>query len=173
MTNDGTVPPPAADLPTQSPAPVRRGLHPALKIVLVLFALLTTSCVGCVALGYRTTQNGASYFAAELPRIAQPWSPDALIARVSPEYLAVAPPDKSTQFVTYLDGKLGALQQMGPVHSGQWTTFVGIRGIKVVTRHWSDCQFEKAPARVTVTLLWSSEGRKIQAFYVNSDALMH
>ena len=150
----------------------RRGLHPLLKLTLAFFALSASSCVGCVVLGYRTSTEGAAYVTAELPKVATPWNADALIERASPDFLANMPADKARLFVSFVDGRLGSLRSLGTVNSGPWRTYAGTTGLIVTTEHWTDCEFEKGPARVTLHLVWRNGTWSIQGFNLGSDALM-
>ena len=158
------------ELPPVIPKP--RGIHPVLLVLLVVFTLSGASCVGCLVVGYRTSQRGVDYVEAELPRIARPWNAAALIERAAPEFLAVMPEDKAQLFVSFAENRLGQLETVGTVNSGPWQSFMSTQGFFVTSVQWVDCHFEKGPARVTLSLVWRDGRWQIQGFNLGSDLLM-
>ena len=148
----------------------RRG--PLLKTALTLLAVCATSCVACAIVGRRASTEGGEVADALLPRISQPWNSGALADNATPELLSALPDDRRESFVSFLAKRLGPLKSAAPFRSSQWTVFIGTKGLAVRTVQFSDCVFEKAPARITLTLVRAGGVWRINSLHANSDALL-
>ena len=143
-----------------------------LAAVLLVVFLSMASCVGCLVVGARAAKEGAPYVSAAIRAVAQPWDPEALITRSSPELLAMMPGDKTRTFVAFARTRLGDLKECSPVQEGQWTSNVGTRGFAVWATYFADCEFERAAGRVTMQVVRRHGQWKVIGFFLNSDALM-
>jgi hypothetical protein len=170
-----TEPPgPTNDLhaPSLGRTPPRRGVHPLLKVVLATFALSASSCVACLVGGYRAQAGGRAYADDVLPRISQPWDAEAVVQRATPEFLSNMPKEKVATFVSFLASRLGTLKHPSPFQDSSWRSVVGTQGFIVTTVQFADCEFEKASARITLTLVRQGGVWRINGLHANADVLM-
>jgi hypothetical protein len=158
--------------PTLPGGPQRRGVHPILKVLLGIMVLSAGSCVGCYVDGQRAQAEGRKYAEKTLPIISQPWDAEAIVERATPDFLSAMPRDKVVAFTSFLAGRLGPLKHPALFQDWTWRTYVGTRGLIVTTVHFADCEFEKAPARITLTLVRQRGVWQIHGLNVNSDALL-
>ena len=143
-----------------------------LKVLLGLVALGMSSCVGCMVIGARAAKQGVPVAAEAFRSFAQPWDADVLINRSSPELSAILPAAKARAYVAFVGARLGHLRACNPLQQGQWTSHVGPKGLTVVATYFADCQFERAPGRVTIQLIRRGQGWQVNGVFLNSDALM-
>ena len=133
---------------------------------------LTASWVGCAVVGRGSSADGAKFAQGTIAVIATDWNADALIALASPELLQSTPPDKLRAFIAFVGGRLGSLKSCQDVQNGPWQLFLGSAGLSAVTWHYSDCQFEKGPGRITLQLVRRSGAWRVVTINVNSDLLI-
>ena len=157
--------------PEAGDAPKRRGIHPVLKVLLVILLLAATSCGGCFVAGYQAQAEGRIYAKTALPAIARSWSIDALVERGSPDLLS-NPREKLVDLFTWLSARLGPLKDEPKFQDGGWRNFLGTKGFVVTAVYFADCEFEKGSGRVTLTLVRTDGVWRINGFHVNSEALM-
>ena len=74
--------------------------------------------------------------------------------------------------MTWMEARLGPLKSQPKFQDGGWNSFFGTKGFVVTSVHFADCEFEKGPGRVTITLVRAGGTWRINGFHVNSDALM-
>jgi hypothetical protein len=169
VQDNGMTPVLPAAPPTDSG---RRWLRWLAAIASVGFAGTCGSCIGCFVVGTQAVSEGSEFATATIRLVAQPWNPEALVSRAAPELLQVTPADKLNDFVRFVARRLGPLESLGPVQNGQWRVFMGITGPAVYSWHFSDCQFERGPGRITMQLVKRGGAWQVLTFNVNSDLLM-
>ena len=140
-------------------------------IVLALASLLG-SCVGCFVIGNRALEEGSRFATQTIASVGSAWDANLLLERAAPELLESTPPEKVRQFLSFVATRLGPLVSAGEVQNGQWRFFTGARGFSVFTWHFSDCEFERGQARITVQLVKRAGQWQVSSFNVNSDLLM-
>jgi hypothetical protein len=158
--------------PVVSLSPQRRWLRWAAIAAVLAFLGACGSCVGCVIVGTRAASEGATFAAETIEAVAQPWSADALVSRAAPELLQNAPAEKLPDFIRFVGRRLGPLKTAGPIQKGEWRVFMGTAGPAVFAWQFSDCQFERGPARITMQLVKRYDGWRVVTFNVNSDLLL-
>ena len=156
----------------RQPRAVRSWRRKLLAAVIIVLLLSTASCVGCLVIGARAAKEGAPYVSATIRAVAQPWDSEALIIRSSPELLDKMPGDKLRTFVAFARTRLGDLKECTPIQQGQWLSNASTRGFAVWATYFADCEFEKAPGRVTMQVVRRHGQWKVFGFFLNSDALM-
>ena len=140
-------------------------------IVLALSSLLA-SCVGCFVIGSRALEEGSQFAAQTIASVGSGWDANLLLEIAAPELLESTPPEKVRQFLSFVATRLGPLVSAGEVQNGQWRFFTGTTGFSVFTWHFSDCEFERGEARITVHLVKRAGKWQVSSFNVNSDLLM-
>lgn len=103
---------------------------------------------------------------------SQPWDAEAVVQRATPEFLSNMPKEKVATFVSFLASRLGPLKRPSPFQDSSWRSFVGTQGFIVTTVQFADCEFEKASARITLTLVRQGGVWRINGLHANADALM-
>jgi hypothetical protein len=139
--------------------------------VLALASLLG-SCVGCFVIGSRAQEEGSRFAAETIATVGSGWDANLLLERAAPDLLESTPPEKVRKFLSFVGTRLGPLVSAGEVQNGPWRFFTGARGFSLFTWHFSDCQFERGKARITVQLVKRAGKWQVSSFNVNSDLLM-
>jgi hypothetical protein len=122
--------------------------------------------------GSRASAEGNRLADRLFPAISRPWDADAIAEHATPEFLSTTSKDSLVTFVSFLAARLGSLKGPASFQSSTWNVFVGTKGVAITTVHVADCQFEKAPARITLTLVRQNGVWRINGFHANSDALL-
>jgi hypothetical protein len=161
-----------SELPAGSPLSGSRWLRWLAIAVLVGSLGTCGSCVGCFVVGTQALADGSEFAASTIRAVAQPWSADALASRAAPELLQGTPVDKLKEFIGFVARRLGPLKSPGTVQNGEWRVFMAVTGPAVYTWHFSDCQFERGPGRITMQLVKRRGAWQVLTFNVNSDLLM-
>ena len=155
-----------------TPQRMRKTLWWVLAGGVVLLVLTGSSCVGCVMVGSRASKKGAAFAAETIQQVAGPWNADRLLAVASPEFLQTMPREKVPLFVSFISRRLGTVTKVGEIQDGPWRVYVGSTGPAVFTWHYSDCEFERGPARVTLQLVRRAGKWQVAGLFLNSDLLM-
>jgi len=161
------------EVPALGPIPWDRPRRrPWLRVLVTLFLLGGSSCVGCRVVGSRASAEGNQLADKLFPAISQPWNADAIAERATPEFLSTTSQGGLVTFVSFLAARLGPLKGRPSFQSATWRILVGTTGFTVTTVHVADCQFEKAPARITLTLVRQNGVWRINGLHANADALL-
>lgn len=171
MSSDPTLAPTDVTEPPAAPGS-RRGLRRILIVAVLGFLGSCGSCVGCFVVGSRASTEGAAFARETIVLVSQPWNAEALVSRAAPELLQTTSREKLVDFVAFISRRLGPLRAAGPMQNGQWRVYVGTKGPAVFTSHFSDCEFERGPGRVTVQLVRRGDTWQVLSFHINSDLLM-
>jgi len=137
-----------------------------------VFAVAASSSVAFTVVGSRVAEEGRAYAQDVLPRICQPWDAGAIADRATPELLASMSSEQLATFIAFLEKRLGPLRRPGAFQNMTWEVRVGTSGLSATTIQFADCEFEKAPARITLTLVRHDGVWLINGFHANSDELI-
>ena len=149
-----------------------RRIFYGLGIAFVVLLVAAAGGIGYIAyVGGKLDKQAQAYVDDAVPRIVAEWSADELQRRASPEFLhATKPDDLRSLFVLF--AKLGPLIQYGGA-KGQATIYASAGGGKRVTASYvTQATFKNGAATIEITLRQIDGVWRVDAFRVNSPALI-
>jgi hypothetical protein len=120
----------------------------------------------------RLDREAKAYIQESVPNILVHWNSQELVDRATPKLLEEGKSRDNIDKIFVQFQKLGSFKSLGTLHGSVGTMAFSGEGVITVGNYTADADFEKGPATIKIQLQRTNDSWRINAFYINSPALL-